>query len=252
MAPREPGCARDLGGGGAVTHRARRLLAVTLLCAGLVAAKPPPDVDAAVLSGSQRFWDGRGPAPSRNALPGTSSAGPLAPADGPGRDRGGETPTPAPLPVGDLRSGRGGPETPAPDATPGHALIPLDAAGLAGLLAPAPLRARARIVSLFATWCLPCEVELPQLTRVAEASGAELLVVSLDPHGVDARAWLAARGVGAPAYHLPERDAAAAILAVAPDWPQTLPVTFVLPRDGRPLRRFDGVAPVGEIAALAR
>jgi thiol-disulfide isomerase/thioredoxin len=144
------------------------------------------------------------------------------------------------------------PEVTGAGATTDDAVAVIDAAGLAELLAPGPARVRARIVALFATWCIPCEVELVQLTRLSSAAGAELIVVSLDAPGVEVGAWLSARGVRARAYHLPEAAAAAAIFALAPDWPQTLPVSFVLPRDGRPTRRFDGVAPAEAIEALVR
>ncbi len=193
---------------------------------------------AASGDGSQGAWDdsgdGRGPAPSRNALPGASPTGALTPNGGPVGDRRPASASPLPTPT-----------------DPTRAPTRIDAAGLAALLTPTPGE-RARVVALFATWCPPCEVELAQLGRLAGDAGADLVVVSLDPVGTDVRGWLDTHAVRAPAYHLPEHEAAEAILAVAPDWPQTLPATFVFPREGRPVRRFDGVAPAEALGGLLR
>lgn len=50
-----------------------------------------------------------------------------------------------------------------------------------------------RLLNVFASWCLPCVVEAPQLARL-EAAGAEIVGVAIRDRKEDVAAFLAANG----------------------------------------------------------
>jgi cytochrome c biogenesis protein CcmG/thiol:disulfide interchange protein DsbE len=99
-----------------------------------------------------------------------------------------------------------------------------------------------RIVSLFATWCAPCEEEVPMLERLAESRGIEVTIVSVDLEADAARIepWLRRHAVRSPADHFVDADLPGFLDLLMPGWPRVLPVTLVVAADGTTVRRFDG------------
>ncbi len=95
-------------------------------------------------------------------------------------------------------------------------------------LASSDLRGEVSVVNVFASWCAPCRVEHPVLTRLATEFGVSLHGINYKNDPDEARAWLARLGdpfrrIGA------DRDGRAAIeLGV-----YGVPETFVIDRDGR-------------------
>ena len=100
----------------------------------------------------------------------------------------------APPPVG-----RG---TPAPV----FALPRLDTAGD---LALADLRGRVVLVNFWATWCQPCEAEMPAMERLYQrlgGSGFELLAISVDEDPEAVRSFRERLGLSFPILWDPERE----------------------------------------------
>jgi len=90
-----------------------------------------------------------------------------------------------------------GPEGPRREA-PGFELVRLD--GLP--ISLAEHRGKTVILDFWATWCAPCEVQMPVLQALWDARGGDALFVlglSLDTDPpADVEAWLAERDIGYP------------------------------------------------------
>jgi cytochrome c biogenesis protein CcmG, thiol:disulfide interchange protein DsbE len=73
-----------------------------------------------------------------------------------------------------------------------------DLAALEGVdtpgLASSDLGGEVALVNVFASWCPPCRVEHPVLTRLAEARGIPLYGINYKDVPADAAAWLAELG----------------------------------------------------------
>ena len=104
-------------------------------------------------------------------------------------------------------------------------------------------RARVVAVNLWATWCIPCREEFPELLQFRtekQPDGFELLLVStdLDPENDGTVAFLESMGVDFPSY-LKEGDDQVFLDRLSPDWSGMLPTTiwFV---DGELRRTHEG------------
>jgi cytochrome c biogenesis protein CcmG/thiol:disulfide interchange protein DsbE len=111
---------------------------------------------------------------------------------------------------------------PAPDFT----LPPLEARDGHGL-SRADLGGRPMLVNVFASWCVPCRIEHPLISRLA-AQGVPVQGINYKDKPADAKAWLAE--LGDPFEHLgADRDGRVAI-----DWGvYGVPETYVVDKDGR-------------------
>jgi thiol-disulfide isomerase/thioredoxin len=96
--------------------------------------------------------------------------------------------------------------------------------------------ASAVLVNVWATWCVPCREEFPDLLRLRRAyadRGLRLVLVSADlSDGADeARAFLAAQGVDFPSFHKDEDDQAF-IDGLSATWSGALPASFLFDGSG--------------------
>lgn len=84
------------------------------------------------------------------------------------------------------------------------------------------------LVNLWASWCLPCQREMPRLQRAARVAGFRLLVLGVDTLDTtdSARSFLRAVGSTYPQVSDPQGVARTAVHAVG------LPATVVLRADG--------------------
>lgn len=104
----------------------------------------------------------------------------------------------------------------------------------------ASLRGRAVLLNLWATWCMPCIAEMPELAALQERLGPEGLVVvgvSVDDEEASekVRAFVSERKVGISVWLDPEMEVYDALRV------RGLPASFVVDREGRILWRRDGV-----------
>jgi cytochrome c biogenesis protein CcmG/thiol:disulfide interchange protein DsbE len=101
------------------------------------------------------------------------------------------------------------------------------------------LRGHVVLLSFWATWCAPCQVEMPRFvewqTRFG-SQGLQIIGVSLDDEEAPVRDLTAQRGVN---YPIAMGDAK---LARAWGGILGLPVTFLIDRQGRVAARFKGEA----------
>jgi thiol-disulfide isomerase/thioredoxin len=121
---------------------------------------------------------------------------------------------------------------------------PADAAGvLAEVRKPG---AAAVLVNVWATWCLPCREEFPDLLRVArefEGRGVRLVLVSADFSDAtsDVMEFLTAQGVGFPTLIKAGKDDDF-VDGLDRRWTGAIPATFVYDERGQLVRYWEGKA----------
>jgi thiol-disulfide isomerase/thioredoxin len=123
-------------------------------------------------------------------------------------------------------------------------VVPVTAADLAARVASDG--ARATIVNVWATWCVPCREEFPALLSVARSrakDGVRLVLISADfpDQGPAIRAFLKAHGVTDTTY-LKTGDDMSFINGLNPRWTGSLPATFVYSRGGKLSEFWEGRA----------
>ena len=99
------------------------------------------------------------------------------------------------------------------------------------------LRGRVVLVNFWATWCKPCEEEMPAMQRLHQAlagTGFELLAVSVDQSADDVKAFRDRLGLTFPILLDPERRVAGAYQSYR------YPESYLIDRDGRILSRYVG------------
>lgn len=133
-----------------------------------------------------------------------------------------------------------------PTASGGYTLVRGDLPALRAHLDASP--AKLRVVNLWATWCIPCRREFPDLVRTAAAfdtSDVSLTFASTDFTEMEdsVRAYLTREGVRGTAYLVTLPQNPAETLAFEPLWAGELPATFVYDAAGK--RRF---AHIGALA----
>jgi cytochrome c biogenesis protein CcmG/thiol:disulfide interchange protein DsbE len=103
----------------------------------------------------------------------------------------------------------------------------------------ANLRGAVSLVNMFASWCGPCRVEHPVITRLARKEGIVVYGINVRDRPEEAQAWLGQ--LGNPYRRIGvDRNGRVSI-----DWGvYGLPETFVVDRDGR--IRYRHVGPISE------
>jgi peroxiredoxin len=129
-------------------------------------------------------------------------------------------------------------------------LDPIDAAGVRALAANDTRKYR--LVNVWASWCIPCVTELPELVttnRMYRGRNFELITISLDnvDQRDDSRSLLARHHVAARNYvfSLPDRDALAE--ALDPQWSGPVPYTVLIAPGGEIVYRQSGPLDVLEL-----
>jgi thiol-disulfide isomerase/thioredoxin len=161
-----------------------------------------------------------------------------------------------------LLGGFGGPQkqwTPAPGSAKPAAppkVTEIDEAALKSLLGAGAGRARPLLVNFWATWCVPCREEFPDLLKIRGRYADDKLdfvLVSLDDPSDIGKAvpeFLSEqRATMLPAYLLHAGDDNTAINLVDPDWSGELPATFLYDRSGSLVFKHKGRIKPDELRA---
>ena len=114
----------------------------------------------------------------------------------------------------------------------------------AKIAAQFPSAAKLRLVNVWATWCMPCVEEMPDLKAIDDAFGAEVVVmgISLDDMIPDTKrekvaAFLDKQKIAFPnVYYTGNPDALGDYLKFSGE----IPITIVYDRGGRELWRVPG------------
>jgi thiol-disulfide isomerase/thioredoxin len=133
----------------------------------------------------------------------------------------------------------------------------IDAEGLKKLLQRGEAgTARPLLINFWATWCVPCRKEFPDLVKIYadyRGRGIEFAVVSADDVAdikTDVPKFLREmRATALPAYLLNATDTEAAIAQVDPTWGGELPATFLFDRQGKLIFKHTGIINSAELRA---
>ncbi|HUC44678.1 MAG TPA: TlpA disulfide reductase family protein [Candidatus Sulfotelmatobacter sp.] len=111
--------------------------------------------------------------------------------------------------------------------------------------------AAATLVNVWATWCVPCREEFPDLLKAARdlsPQGVRLVLVSVDFPGAESevRDFLTEQGVDFPSFVRTGKDEAF-IDAMSSKWSGAIPATFVFDQKGALARSWEGKASFAEI-----
>ena len=132
----------------------------------------------------------------------------------------------------------------------------IDEAALKSLLGAGAERARPLLVNFWATWCVPCREEFPDLVKIRSQYGndkLDFILVSLDDPSDIGKAvpeFLSEqRANGLPAYLLHASDDSVAINLVDQTWSGELPATFLYDRAGNVVFKRKGRVKPAELRA---
>lgn len=137
----------------------------------------------------------------------------------------------------------------------GAELKPVDEAGYAKVVAAS--RGKVLLVNFWATYCVPCRKEMPQLVALGaryKAKGFDFVTVSADEpeQKKDAAAFLDKVKVGAPVYIKQAKDDDKFIGGIDPKWSGALPASFLYDKSGKKVRSFFGEVPLAELEAAIK
>ena len=135
-------------------------------------------------------------------------------------------------------------------------LIPVDEAGFQKLVSSQ--KGKILLADFWATWCVPCRKEMPQLVALQaklKARGVELVTISADEPEQEKSAiqFLKQSKVQGAVYVKRPKDDETFINTIDPKWGGALPALFVYDRAGKRVRSFIGETPLDQLeAAIAK
>jgi thiol-disulfide isomerase/thioredoxin len=131
-------------------------------------------------------------------------------------------------------------------------LKPVDEAGYAKLLAAS--KGKVILVNFWATYCVPCRKEMPQLVALESklrARGFQFVTISADEPEQQGAAglFLDRIKVPSPAYIRKAKDDDKFTALVDQKWDGALPALFLYDRQGRKVKSFFGGADLSVVSA---
>jgi thiol-disulfide isomerase/thioredoxin len=132
-------------------------------------------------------------------------------------------------------------------------LTPVDEASYTKLVAAH--KGKVVLVDFWATWCVPCRKEMPELVQLQSrfrSKGLQLITVSADePDKVaEAQKFLAQHNVPAPAYIREAKDDDKFINSIDSKWSGALPALFIYDKSGRKVKMFVGETSIKDVEAV--
>ena len=109
------------------------------------------------------------------------------------------------------------------------------------------------LVDFWATWCVPCRKEMPELIKLSERLRGKLdfITVSADEPDKEPSAYkvLMENSVAAPFYMKKASDDDKFYNSVDTNWSGEIPAMFIYDRAGKRVKSFLGETPVKDIEA---
>ena len=111
------------------------------------------------------------------------------------------------------------------------------------------------VLNLWATWCAPCLVEIPDLLRLEEkmsSDNVKLMGISVDEPTFSTKHIEQMRDKRFPAFHTYARDNRETdylVSVVDPAWNEVVPTTYIIDRDGVVRERIQGKKSLAEFKA---
>ena len=130
----------------------------------------------------------------------------------------------------------------APAAVPSPKVVKIDELSIKELLKP---RKKPLLVNFWATWCIPCREEFPDLVELDnEYKGKiDFITISLDDLAEikrDVPKFLTEMKATMPAYLLKTNDENAVIGSISKDWTGGLPFTVLYDENGKVIHTRQG------------
>lgn len=131
-------------------------------------------------------------------------------------------------------------------------LKPVDEPGYAKLVAAS--KGKVTLINFWATYCVPCRKEMPQLVALEarlRAKGFQLVTVSADESEQlgAAKLFLDKVKLVTPAYIRKAKDDDKFIGLIDPKWDGALPASFLYDRQGRKVKSFFGEVDLKTVTA---
>ncbi len=131
-------------------------------------------------------------------------------------------------------------------------LLPIDEAAFTKMVAGH--KGKVVLVDFWATWCVPCRAEMPQLVKLAaklRAKGLDFVTVSADEAGKESAALkvLTDDAVAGPFFIKKVKDDDKFYNVVDAKWSGEMPAIFIYDRAGKRVQSFLGETPVNVIEA---
>lgn len=130
----------------------------------------------------------------------------------------------------------------------------IDGDGLKNLLRRGEAQtARPLLINFWATWCVPCREEFPDLVKIDQeyrGRGLEFVAISADDVTeikADVPKFLRRMRAEMPAYLLNAPDTEAAMAQIDPAWGGELPATFLFDRHGKLVFKHTGIIKAAQL-----
>lgn len=140
----------------------------------------------------------------------------------------------------------------SPPQAPQQKLTPLTVEAYNKLIAAH--KGRVVLVNFWATYCVPCRTEIPELAKFAtqhNSRGLDLVLISADEPAQEAQALKFITGkYPLPLYIKRTDDNDKYVAAIHDHWDGSLPASFVYDRSGKKVGAFLGVVPLKNLQDL--